>query len=211
MPDEMRDTSRPAATAADNRYALTIEAVAERYLDAGFPRSLRTLQRYCSAGHLEAIKAPTQLGDIYLVTPESVARHIGELRQVLATTWFATGRDTTRPVAMADAAAPRAVAAASVTPTDPDTPRPVATELPVSSPDAGVSHYVERLEDEVIFLRGQISTKDSQIKELTERSRETNVLIGGLQKMLTPLLGNGPSRSNERPGEGDEPYRVEHP
>ena len=28
------------------------------------------------------------------------------------------------------------------------------------------------------------------IKELTERSRETNVLIGGLQRMLAPLLGS---------------------
>ena len=28
-----------------------------------------------------------------------------------------------------------------------------------------------------------------QIKDLTERARETNHLIAGLQKMLTPLLG----------------------
>jgi hypothetical protein len=42
----------------------------------------------------------------------------------------------------------------------------------------------------VEFLRGQIVTKDGQIKELTERSRETNVLIGGLQRMLSPLLGS---------------------
>ena len=31
--------------------------------------------------------------------------------------------------------------------------------------------------------------KDAQIKELTERSRETNHLIAGLQKMFTPSLG----------------------
>ena len=50
--------------------------------------------------------------------------------------------------------------------------------------------YVERLEGEVAFLRDEISTKNDQIKELTERSRETNVLIGGLQRMLSPLLGS---------------------
>jgi hypothetical protein len=33
--------------------------------------------------------------------------------------------------------------------------------------------------------------KDEQIKDLTERARETNHLIAGLQKMLTPLLGRG--------------------
>ena len=56
-------------------------------------------------------------------------------------------------------------------------PRPVATA------------YVERLESENEFLRGQIGVKDDQIKDLTERARETNHLIAGLQKMLTPLLG----------------------
>jgi hypothetical protein len=33
--------------------------------------------------------------------------------------------------------------------------------------------------------------KDSQIKDLTERAKETNILIDGLQKILTPLLGRG--------------------
>jgi len=42
-------------------------------------------------------------------------------------------------------------------------------------------------DDEIRFLRSEISVKNDQIKDLTER--ETNVLIGGLQKMLTPLLG----------------------
>jgi hypothetical protein len=31
--------------------------------------------------------------------------------------------------------------------------------------------------------------KDEQIKDLTERARETNHLIAGLQRMLSPLLG----------------------
>jgi hypothetical protein len=55
-------------------------------------------------------------------------------------------------------------------------PRQVATE------------YVSRLESENEFLRTQIGVKDEQIKDLTERARETNHLIAGLQKMLTPLL-----------------------
>jgi hypothetical protein len=46
------------------------------------------------------------------------------------------------------------------------------------------------LERENEFLRGQIAVKDTQISELTERSRETNVLIGGLQRLLAPLLGS---------------------
>lgn len=40
--------------------------------------------------------------------------------------------------------------------------------------------------------------KDVQIKDLTERAHETNVLISGLQKMLTPLLGR-PADQRETP------------
>jgi hypothetical protein len=77
--------------------------------------------------------------------------------------------------------------------------RPPEAELPKAAPipeqprtDAnGDERYIKALERENEFLRGQVTTKDAQIKELTERSRETNILIGGLQKMLTPLLGRG--------------------
>jgi hypothetical protein len=72
--------------------------------------------------------------------------------------------------------------------TTPDLSRQVATE------------YVARLESENDFLRKQINVKDDQIKDLTERARETNHLIAGLQKMLTPLLG----RSSD---DSDSPHR----
>ena len=56
--------------------------------------------------------------------------------------------------------------------------------------------YVQQLEKrldekdgEITFLRSEVSIKNDQIKDLTERARETNHLIAGLQKMLTPLLG----------------------
>ena len=52
------------------------------------------------------------------------------------------------------------------------------------------------------FLRGQVNVKDTEIKELTERARETNHLIAGLQHMLTPLLG---SREKDPVGQGSFP------
>jgi hypothetical protein len=67
-------------------------------------------------------------------------------------------------------------------PTGPSESRQVAAN------DEFVSRYVARLEGENEFLRGQVGTKDDQIKDLTERARETNHLVAGLQKMLTPLL-----------------------
>ena len=69
-------------------------------------------------------------------------------------------------------------------------PRQATTSRDRSRQPPATTRYVARLESEVDFLRGQVATKDAQIKELTERSRETNVLIGGLQRMLAPLLGS---------------------
>jgi len=70
--------------------------------------------------------------------------------------------------------------------------------------EAESSRYVVRLEGEVEFLRGQITTKDLQIKELSERSRETNVLIGGLQRLLAPLLGSPDPHSPNNVNRNDQ-------
>src|SRR5688500_7515787 len=59
MDDPERDTPRPAATSSDIDYTLSLEEVSERYARAGHPRTLRTLQRYCVSGHLDAQKVAT--------------------------------------------------------------------------------------------------------------------------------------------------------
>jgi hypothetical protein len=89
-------------------------------------------------------------------------------------------------------------------PAESDTPRQDAAET------AAMSRYVERLEDENNFLRTQITTKDEQIKDLTERSRETNVLIGGLQRMLSPLLKSPDPfpRANDAPDPRDRRQEI---
>ena len=93
------------------------------------------------------------------------------------------GRDAPRPVATMSHEEVRAPEDARQPTTSRDEPRQTAAEADF------VSRYVARLEGENEFLRGQVTVKDGQIKEMTERARETNVLIAGLQKMLTPLLG----------------------
>ena len=94
------DTPRPAATSSDNNdFTLSIEEVSERYAKAGHPRTIRTLQRYCVSGHLDAQKVATTLGDKYLVTPQSVARHIAQIEELRALDTVATDRDQPRPVA----------------------------------------------------------------------------------------------------------------
>ena len=82
-------------------------------------------------------------------------------------------------------------------PTSDDLSRPVATEL--------VEQLEKRLEEkdgEIVFLRSEVAVKNDQIKDLTERARETNHLIAGLQKMLTPLLGRSDSKYLARRSRG---------
>ena len=94
-----RDLSRQDATDNDTVFSLSLEEVAERYARAGHPRTPRTLQRYCAKGHLLARKLDTTMGEKYLVTPQSVARHIAQIVEFSQLDAVATGRDVSRPVA----------------------------------------------------------------------------------------------------------------
>lgn len=171
MPD---DPSRPAATIPDSEYTLSIDDASARYEHAGHPRTPRSIQRYCAKGHLDCRRMETPFGEKFLITPASVGKHIAYIEEVRPT---ATGRDVPRPVATEVLLEESREDQRPAPPTSSDPSRPVATA------------YVERLEGENDFLRQQIGVKDDQIKDLTERARETNHLIAGLQKMLTPLLG----------------------
>lgn len=165
--------SRQVATHPDSEFTLSIDEALERYTRAGLPRTPRSIQRYCAKGHLDCRLIDTTFGEKYLITPSSIDKHIAYIEEVSP----ATSRDMSGQVA---------------TPVAPEQsheePRPTPT-----TPDDQSRHvataYVSQLESENEFLRKQIGVKDDQIKDLTERARETNHLIAGLQKMLTPLLG----------------------
>jgi hypothetical protein len=196
MNDNLRDTPRLPATDDETRYALTIEDVAHRYVEAGHPRTIRTLQRYCASGHLDCLKQPTTLGDMYRITPASVARHLAQLEELARATVDANNRAWSRQDAAEVVPENNPDANATNLAANGDASRPVAAEA------AMMSRYVERVENENAFLRTQIETKDEQIKDLTERSRETNVLIGGLQRMLSPLLKSPDPFPRDEEGRG---------
>jgi hypothetical protein len=185
------DTDQPrlAATNPDNEYSLSIEEAAERYEHAGVPRTLRTIQRYCAKGHLDSRRIEIPYGEKYLITPASVAKHIAYIEEVRQTV---AGRDEPRPVATSRTSENLEPPELRQPPTSRDEPRLAAAD------GGATSQYVSRLEGENTFLREQIGVKDVQIKDLTERARETNHLIAGLQKMLTPLLGR-PAAASEYP------------
>jgi len=182
------DLPRPVATIPDSEFTLTIDEAAVLYEHAGHPRTPRSIQRYCAKGHLDCRRMETPFGDKYLITPASVGKHIAYIEEVRP---VATGRDTPRPVGTNVELNERRDNQRQDLATSPDPSRPVATD----------TRYVARLEGENEFLRSQVAVKDDQIKDLTERARETNHLIGGLQKMLTPLLG----RASDSRGDFAEP------
>src|SRR3954462_6424821 len=92
----MDDQPRPVATSPDNDYSLSIEDAALRYEHAGLPRTLRTIQRYCTKGHLDSRRVEIPYGEKYLITPASVAKHIAYIEETRQTM---VGRDVPRPVA----------------------------------------------------------------------------------------------------------------
>ncbi len=173
---------RPSAPLNETAYTLTIEETADRYAQAGFPRPTRRLQKYCARGDLECRKVDTEFGERYLITPESVDRHIA----YIAETASASGRVPTRSAAPERAPEEDLILEQ----------RPSAPLDALARPAAPEDRYVQQLEtrliekdDEIRFLRSEVAMKNDQIKDHTERSREINHLIAGLQKMLTPLLG----------------------
>jgi hypothetical protein len=190
MNDTDHDQSRLAATSRDNDFTLSLEDVAQRYVAAGHPRTIRTLQRYCASGHLDCQKVATMLGDKYLVTSHSVARHLAQIEELTAFDAVATDRGASRQVATpfdAEEARPGLVVARAA---DSDQARQAKAGETVTSHDlTRLEREVEQLNGDREFRREQIKVKDGQIASLLERDRETNVLIRGLQEMLTPLLG----------------------
>lgn len=177
----MSDQPRPAAPTDEHGYLLSVEEAGDRYAAAGHPRTIRAIQKYCRRGDLESQKVETTYGERYLITPASIDRHIAMIMERSQ----ASGREQPR----LDAIVRRGEIDESPRPESPENaleqPRPDASEFQ--------SRYITHLERENTFLREQNTV-------LLERVKETNILTGRLQEMLTPLLGSPdrPPKSNEQ-------------
>ncbi|MCX7310028.1 MAG: hypothetical protein NTZ72_19630 [Afipia sp.] len=194
MTDEQpRTAASSRERSPEEQYSLSVEQTAELYAEAGHPRTIRAVQKYCALSKLDCHKVETPTGEKYLVAPYSVTRHIGYINEVRT---VANSRDQTRTVA--------SVRPLEIKAEPPPVPPANGSEQPRI--DAAVrdkeDRYVARLESENEFLRGQIDVKDTQIAEMTERTRETNMLVAGLQKLLAPLLSAPGERRTQDGGGG---------
>ena len=203
----LADRDKPGLAMADvTNFTLSIDDAIERYKAAGIPRIRRTVQRYCANNTLDAHKFAVPYGEQYLITPESVTRHIAyilEGRSVMA------NQGQPRPTTADDKITIPQNDDSSADEGDqlrvadfPGGPQPVRApemETIVSAP----GEIVHMLRTENQFLKGQIAVKDAQlavkdrqITDQSERVRETNLLVASLHKLITPLLGGrDPSRS----------------
>lgn len=208
MPDEGRqtqsDTARPSAT----RYSLTLDETARLFAEAGLPRNIRSLQRYCAAGRLDCIKEETVTGLTFFVDPDSVGRAVTQLAQLHGITDEV--RHTAPMPDMSHSVAPVIEPSPQF-----DQPRPSAAERDSgvqetperqTPPQSDMSRYVAQVESEnailkehVAFLKDQTLVKDTQIAALLERDKETNYLVRGLQQMLAPLLSRGGETTTPTP------------
>jgi hypothetical protein len=188
MPDA---PARPAAPLDESAYTITIEEAADRYAVAGFPRPIRRLQKYCARGDLECRKVETASGEKYLITPESIERHIAYIKETAGTVQprpDASSRAQARLGATTDVTEERNKSAGKEDASGHAPARPDAPDFQ--------GRYLDHLEKENSFLREQNTV-------LLERVKETNILTGRLQEMLTPLLAPA------RPGEGSSILKNE--
>jgi len=190
---------RPIANSDEHNYTLTIEETADRYEQAGFPRTHRAIQKYCAVGKLDCRKAETEFGEKYLVAPYSIERHVAYIRSIKPMDNVANVREQTRPDANVPPPIPE--------PEQPQTPPAHTDEQPrlfANVPPPADDRYTLALEKQIIFLQDQILVKDTQIKSFTEHSQQTNVLMQSFQRLLAPLLGSGETPGKQNSHESPE-------
>ena len=190
------------------RHTLTVHDVAHLLTEAGVARSERRIKHFCQIGTLTAKKFPTPTGPQWFVDPTSVPGVIGDLKQFNEQIRSRLEHAATDPVTVKDEPIINSDAAGS------SMPQPAASHPntePTPQSDGGMTQpaaaaYVSQLEkrieekDDVIgLLKGQLIAKDEQISEFSTRYRETHSLLGAMQRMLAPLLGQSdPYHSPEK-------------
>ena len=196
---------RPQQDDDQLRHTLTVHEVGERLGAAGVPRSERQIKRYCESGFLDAKKVPGPTGDQWFVAPHALPKLIGDLQQ-----WQMqrAGHSETRP-AVTEHVTPEKSSYANTDTPGLGRPQQATTDKENKSDreasEVVTSGYVTQLEtrinekDEVIgLLKGQLVAKDQQITDystrfgnLSDRFADTQKLLGAMQRMFAPLLGQG--------------------
>ena len=63
----VRDTPRQPTSLDPAHFTMTVDDASARFADAGMPRSVRSIQRYCQRGHLSCTTVDTEISEMYLI------------------------------------------------------------------------------------------------------------------------------------------------
>jgi hypothetical protein len=221
----MNDTpglGRPHQDDDQQHHTLTVSQVSDRLADAGVPRSERQIKRYCESGFLDAKKIPGPTGDQWFVAPAALPKLIGDLHQ-----WQMqrAGQSASRPAVTEPDTVRKSPNQNSDTPghsRPQQAPTDKENRVDRSASDAATAGHDSLLEkridekDEVIgLLKGQLMVKDQQIADLStrfgnlsDRFADTQKLLGAMQRMFAPLLGQPDPYS---PPDSPEAHAAHHP
>ena len=186
----------PQVANGEVRHTLSVHDVGAALVAAGVPRSHRQVIRYCETGMLDAVKVPGPTGAQWFVSPVSLPKAIGDLKQ-----WESQrARQSSPQQDTADLVALEKDRNSNSDTASHGAPQPAMSDKETSEKgsetEPAMARYVGQLEkrieekDDVIgLLKGQLIAKDEQIGELSTRYRETHSLLGAMQRMFAPLLG----------------------
>ncbi|MFN0217354.1 MAG: hypothetical protein ACKVP4_00925 [Hyphomicrobium sp.] len=195
----MQDTASHSSPELDNgelRHTLSVHDVGAALVAAGVPRSHRQVVRYCETAMLDAVKVPGPTGAQWYVSPASLPKVIGDLKQWEAqrARHSSPQHDTSdfvrvekMPNSNSDTASHGARQPA--TSEKVESPKGSETELVATRYVGQLEKRIEEKDDVIGLLKGQLIAKDEQIGELSTRYRETHSLLGAMQRMFAPLLG----------------------
>ena len=192
MDDTINDTSRNDAAERDQaRHTLSAEETSVIFADAGVPRSVRTVQRYCKKGHLACITVDTEISEKYLIDRNSVERRIKELQQldrILRSTVDATSREETRHAAAGHA-----------------TSRHDGSEYTTGKiaelEQENLQLTIDRAAKEQV-INHLVNERKEHVAQLTEQGRQIGILETRLKQIEAPRdQPRGPHRTTELPNE----------
>ncbi len=203
MGDTTNDTTRNGATERDQaRHTLSAEETSVLFAEAGVPRSIRTVQRYCKKGHLDCITIDTEISEKYLIDRNSVERRIKELQQldrILRSTGDATSREETRHDA-AEHATPRHDGSENTT--------GKIAELEQEN----LQLTIDRAAKEQV-INQLVKERKEHVVQMTEQGRQIGILETHLKQIEAPRdQAHEPRRTAEFPqeGEGDNSHEENH-
>ena len=177
---------------AREEHALTTNEATKLFERAGFPRSQRSMERYCKSGELDCVVDPDE--ERYYITMASIDRVIGKLEEIKAR-HVQLGTDKRDPVKGGDAGQSRP---------SPD----VGNDAPESDNDSGkrIKELEFKLRDAEIGSRAkdlhierQNAERDWLLNQLIEGSRRIGILETKLLQLETPKA-NHPNQDEGKIG-----------